>query len=166
MQHEAGALNSPVSTSTPAVGSKIGGEPSLPSAPGLGGGFDSVGGAARSRKEKMNAHLMEDIKANVLDPTSEGVFTQLFGLYWSAIKFNIAHWHIASLLPLSGAVTVWSVGSVARDVLITLALTGILWRRKRQTTFADTTGILNRSIHLSGETGALTSATGILEIIL
>ncbi|KAJ6483416.1 hypothetical protein C8R45DRAFT_1099676 [Mycena sanguinolenta] len=99
-------------------------------------------------------------------PIGLGVFTQLFGLYWFAIKFNIARWRIASLPALSGAVTVWLVGSAACDVLITLALTGILWRRKRQTTFADTTGILNRLIRLSVETGALTSATAVLEIIL
>ncbi|KAF7342660.1 putative Transmembrane protein [Mycena sanguinolenta] len=88
-------------------------------------------------------------------PIGLGVFTQLFGLYWFAIKFNIAHWRIASLPPLSGAVTVWLVGSAACDVLITLSLTGILWRR-----------ILNRLIRLSIETGALTSVAAILEIIL
>ncbi|KAF7364359.1 putative Transmembrane protein [Mycena sanguinolenta] len=99
-------------------------------------------------------------------PICLGVFTQLFGLYWFAIKFNIAHWRIASLPPLSGEVTVWLVGSASCDVLITLALTGILWRRKKQSEFADTTGILNRLIRLSVETGALTSVTAILEIIL
>ncbi|KAF7368095.1 hypothetical protein MSAN_00875700 [Mycena sanguinolenta] len=99
-------------------------------------------------------------------PIGLGVFTQIFGLYWFAIKFNIAHWRIASLPPLSGAVTVWLVGSAACDVFITLALIGILWRRKTQTKFAETTGILNRLIRLSIETGALTSGAAILEIIL
>ncbi|KAJ6489732.1 hypothetical protein C8R45DRAFT_1138365 [Mycena sanguinolenta] len=94
------------------------------------------------------------------------VFTQLFGLYWFAIKFNIAHWRIASLPPLSAAVTVWMIGSVACDVLITLALTGILWRHKRQTKYAETSGILNRLIRMSIETGALTSVTAIVEISL
>jgi hypothetical protein len=51
-------------------------------------------------------------------------------------------------------------------VTITLALTGILWRRKRQTKFAETTGVLNRLIRLSIETGALTSGAAICEIIL
>ncbi|KAF7378189.1 hypothetical protein MSAN_00243500 [Mycena sanguinolenta] len=89
-----------------------------------------------------------------------------FGLYWFGIKFNIAHWRVASLPPLSGAVTVWMIGSVACDVLITLALTGILWRHKRRTKFAETSGILNRLIRISIETGALTSVTAIVEISL
>ncbi|KAJ6508150.1 hypothetical protein C8R45DRAFT_436512 [Mycena sanguinolenta] len=99
-------------------------------------------------------------------PIALGVFTQLFGLYWFAINFNIAHWRITSLPPLSNVVTVWLVGSAACDVTITLALTGILWRRKRQTKFAETTGVLNRLIRLSIETGALTSGAAICEIIL
>ncbi|KAF8160116.1 hypothetical protein K438DRAFT_325113 [Mycena galopus ATCC 62051] len=83
MQHEAGPLvchtpppsssrshlpsDAPAtSTSTPA-----GNRPPPPAAPGLGGGFSSVGDASRARKAKMNAHLMEDIKVNVVDPTSK-----------------------------------------------------------------------------------------------
>ncbi|KAF8206721.1 hypothetical protein K438DRAFT_1963037 [Mycena galopus ATCC 62051] len=67
MQHEAGPLDAPAtSTSTPA-----GNRPPPPAAPGLGGGFSSVGDASRARKAKMNAHLMEDFKVNVLDPTSK-----------------------------------------------------------------------------------------------
>ncbi|KAF7351719.1 putative Transmembrane protein [Mycena sanguinolenta] len=99
-------------------------------------------------------------------PIGLGVLTQLCGLYWFAIEFNIAHWRVESVAPLSGLVTVWLVGSAACDVLITLALTAILWRRKTQTKFAKTTGILNRLIRLSVETGAITSVTAILEFIL
>ncbi|KAJ6460012.1 hypothetical protein C8R45DRAFT_1030264 [Mycena sanguinolenta] len=99
-------------------------------------------------------------------PIAIGVLIQLTGLYWFAIKFNIAHWRISSLPPLATAVTMWLVGSAACDVLITLTLTGILWRRKRETKFAETSGILNRLIRISVETGALTSVTAILEIIL
>ncbi|KAF8135967.1 hypothetical protein K438DRAFT_1786666 [Mycena galopus ATCC 62051] len=113
MQHEAGPLNTPISTSTPAVypyaiflcslpkstevGSRIGGELSLPLAPGLGGGFDSVGGAVQSQKEKINAHLMEDIKANVLDPTSKEAWPKLSSR--SDTEHKQAPSSLAELLP-------------------------------------------------------------------
>ncbi|KAF7378203.1 putative Transmembrane protein [Mycena sanguinolenta] len=99
-------------------------------------------------------------------PIALCMFTQLCGLYWFAIKFNIARWRVVALPPLSGGVTVWMIGSVACDVLITLALTGILWRLKRRTKFAETSGILNRLIRISIETGSLTSVTAIVEISL
>ncbi|KAF8207466.1 hypothetical protein K438DRAFT_1962389 [Mycena galopus ATCC 62051] len=73
MQHEAGPLDaSATSTSTPA-----GNRPPPPAAPGLGGEFSSVGDASRARKAKMNAHLMEDIKVNILDPTSKDAWAKL-----------------------------------------------------------------------------------------
>ncbi|KAF7326992.1 hypothetical protein MSAN_02493000 [Mycena sanguinolenta] len=99
-------------------------------------------------------------------PITLAVLAQLSGLYWFSIKFNIAHWRISSLPPLSGAVSTWLIGSAACDVLITLALTSILWRRKKEAAFAETSGILNRLIRLSIETGALTSLTAIVESIL
>ncbi|KAF7368043.1 hypothetical protein MSAN_00870200 [Mycena sanguinolenta] len=99
-------------------------------------------------------------------PIALAVLAQLGGLYWFSIKFNIAHWRVESLPPLSGAITTWLMGSAACDVLITLALTGILWRHKRENKFAGTSGIINRLIRLSIETGALTSVTAIIEAIL
>ncbi|KAJ6490127.1 hypothetical protein C8R45DRAFT_1097081 [Mycena sanguinolenta] len=92
-------------------------------------------------------------------PIALAVMAQLGGLYWFSIKFNIAHWRIASLAPLSGAISTWLIGSAACDH-------SQLWRRKKDTAFAETSGILNRLIRLSIETGALTSVTAIVESIL
>ncbi|KAJ7232489.1 hypothetical protein B0H12DRAFT_1076857 [Mycena haematopus] len=99
-------------------------------------------------------------------PIALAVLTQLAGLYWFSIKWNIGRWHVSVLPPLSGAVSVWLIGSAVCDVLITLALTSVLWRRKRETKFAETSGLLNRLIRLSIETGALTSVTATVEGIL
>ncbi|KAJ7194488.1 hypothetical protein B0H12DRAFT_1198305 [Mycena haematopus] len=99
-------------------------------------------------------------------PITMAVLAQLGGLWWFGIKWNIGLWHVAVLPPLSGGVTVWLAGSAVCDVLITLALTGILYQRKKQTKFAETSGILNRLIRLSIETGALTSITATVETIL
>ncbi|KAJ7930504.1 hypothetical protein B0H13DRAFT_2309455 [Mycena leptocephala] len=117
-------------------------------------------------------------------PIALAVLAQLIGLWWFGIQarnfessccdfilttspqWNIGHWHVSVLPPLSGGVTVWLAGSAVCDVLITLALTSILWRRKRETKFAETSGILNRLIRLSIETGALTSITATVETIL
>ncbi|KAF7375820.1 putative Transmembrane protein [Mycena sanguinolenta] len=99
-------------------------------------------------------------------PIALAVLAQLTGLWWFSIKFNIAHWRIESLPPLSGAITVWLIGSAVCDVLITLALTGILWRHKRENKYAVTSGIMNRLIRMSIETGALTSVTAIVEAVL
>ncbi|KAJ6488745.1 hypothetical protein C8R45DRAFT_1142841 [Mycena sanguinolenta] len=99
-------------------------------------------------------------------PIACAVLAQLSGLYWFAIKFNIAQWRVEALPPLSGAVTTWLIGSAVCDVLITLALTGILRRHKRENKYAQTSGLINRLIRMSIETGALTSVTAIVEAIL
>ncbi|KAF8147940.1 hypothetical protein K438DRAFT_1867161 [Mycena galopus ATCC 62051] len=99
-------------------------------------------------------------------PITLAVLAQLGGLWWFGIQWNIGHWRVSVLPPLSGGVTVWLAGSAVCDVLITMALTGILWRRKRETTAAETSGLINRLIRLSIETGALTSITATVETIL
>ncbi|KAJ6512514.1 hypothetical protein C8R45DRAFT_960608 [Mycena sanguinolenta] len=99
-------------------------------------------------------------------PIALTVVGQYVGLWWFGIKWNIAHWHTSVLSSLSDQVTVWLAGSAVVDVLITIALTSTFYRRKRQTNVAETTGILNRLIRLSIETGALTSITATAEAIL
>ncbi|KAF7374100.1 hypothetical protein MSAN_00291100 [Mycena sanguinolenta] len=99
-------------------------------------------------------------------PITLAVLAQLGGLWWFGIKWNIGLWHVSVLPPLSGGVTVWLAGSAVCDVLITIALTAVLWRRKKETKFSETSGILNRLIRLSIETGALTSITATVEVIL
>ncbi|KAF7378438.1 hypothetical protein MSAN_00270700 [Mycena sanguinolenta] len=91
---------------------------------------------------------------------------QYVGLWWFGIKWNIAHWHISVLPSLSHQVSVWLAGSALADVLITMALTSTFYRRKQETNIAETTGMLNRLIRLSIETGALTSITATAEFIL
>jgi hypothetical protein len=56
-------------------------------------------------------------------PIALGVFTQLFGLYWFAINFNIAHWRITSLPPLSNVVTVSQDSiAIARAQIVSIGL--------------------------------------------
>ncbi|KAF8195309.1 hypothetical protein K438DRAFT_1827235 [Mycena galopus ATCC 62051] len=99
-------------------------------------------------------------------PIGLAVLAQLIGLWWFGIQWNIGLWHVAVLPPLSPGVTVWLAGSAVCDVLITMALTFVLWNRKKKTSFAATSGVLNRLIILSIETGALTSITATVEVIL
>ncbi|KAF7374104.1 hypothetical protein MSAN_00291500 [Mycena sanguinolenta] len=99
-------------------------------------------------------------------PIALAVLAQLVGLWWFGIQWNIGLWHVSVLPPLSPGVTVWLGGSAVCDVLITAALTSVLWKRKKETKFAETSGVLNRLIRLSIETGALTSITATVETIL
>ncbi|KAF7341673.1 hypothetical protein MSAN_02065500 [Mycena sanguinolenta] len=99
-------------------------------------------------------------------PIALTVVAQYVGLWWFGIQWNIALWHVSVLPRLSPGVSVWLAGSAVTDVLITIALTITFWRRKKQTKFAQTTGILNGLIRLSIETGALTSITATGDAIL
>ncbi|KAJ7325758.1 hypothetical protein DFH08DRAFT_886173 [Mycena albidolilacea] len=99
-------------------------------------------------------------------PIALVMLAQLIGLWWFGLEFNIGHWTISVFNRLSPQVTVWLGGSAVCDVLITMALTFIFWRKKKASNFAQTSGVLNRLIRLSIETGLLTSVTATVETIL
>ncbi|KAJ7027572.1 hypothetical protein C8F04DRAFT_1122035, partial [Mycena alexandri] len=99
-------------------------------------------------------------------PIALAVLGQLIGLWWFALKWNIEHWGVAELPPLVPGVATWLGGSAFCDVLITITLTFVLWRRKKETKFSETTTVINRLIRMSVETGALTSLVATAETIL
>ncbi|KAF8175892.1 hypothetical protein K438DRAFT_1608090 [Mycena galopus ATCC 62051] len=102
-------------------------------------------------------------------PIALAVLAQLGGLWWFGIQVRNQRFRAGfkSQLPSRKSYIwqIWLAGSAICDVLITMALT-FLWNGKKNANFAGTSGILNRLIIISIETGALTSITATVEVIL
>ncbi|KAJ7040559.1 hypothetical protein C8F04DRAFT_1082706 [Mycena alexandri] len=73
---------------------------------------------------------------------------------------------IDKLFALSPEITVWLSASAICDLLITISLVQIFIDRKKNTNLARTVGTLNQLIRFSVETGSVTSAMAIIELIL
>ncbi|KAJ7761120.1 hypothetical protein B0H16DRAFT_1719816 [Mycena metata] len=58
------------------------------------------------------------------------------------------------------------LGSAACDMLITLSLVWVFSRQKKKTNFSRTSGIINRLIRYSVETGAVTTIGAVIEVTL
>ncbi|KAJ6611544.1 hypothetical protein B0H10DRAFT_2055914 [Mycena sp. CBHHK59/15] len=94
------------------------------------------------------------------------MFAQLIVSFWYGIGVSIHDVTFAHLATFSPQITVWLVGAALCDLGITTALVITLWSQKKTTAFQKTTGVIDRLIRFSIETGALTSTAAILEVIL
>ncbi|KAJ7707066.1 hypothetical protein B0H16DRAFT_1901427 [Mycena metata] len=73
---------------------------------------------------------------------------------------------VDKLFALSPEITLWLAGSAACDMLITLSLVWVFSRQKKKTNFSRTSGIINRLIRYSVETGAVTTIGAVIEVTL
>ncbi|KAJ7689672.1 hypothetical protein B0H17DRAFT_1066030 [Mycena rosella] len=82
------------------------------------------------------------------------------------VIFALAGRKTAELGLISAEVSAWLGGSAACDLLITITLVTILSYQKRHTTFAKTTGLINKMIRFSVETGAITTLAAVCDLTL
>ncbi|KAF7346614.1 hypothetical protein MSAN_01798900 [Mycena sanguinolenta] len=95
------------------------------------------------------------------------ILVQYVALLWFGITWNLARWRVSAFgFGNSDGIGIWLAATALSDVLITIALTSHFCRCKRRNQFAGTTGMLNRLIRLSIETGALTGIPAIIGSIL
>ncbi|KAF8904339.1 hypothetical protein CPB85DRAFT_1255382 [Mucidula mucida] len=88
-----------------------------------------------------------------------------FAFYFSIAVF-VRGSAIDKLFELSPEISVWLSGSAACDVLITISLVWILSRRRNSSNFAKTTSLISKLIRFTVETGAVTTAGALLELVL
>jgi hypothetical protein len=94
------------------------------------------------------------------------MFAQIIVSFWYGIGVSTHDITFAHLSTFSPQITVWLVGAALCDLGITTTLVIVLWSQKKTTAFQKTTGVIDRLIRFSIETGALTSTAAILEVIL
>ncbi|KAF9010320.1 hypothetical protein BDZ89DRAFT_511250 [Hymenopellis radicata] len=88
-----------------------------------------------------------------------------FAFYFSIAVF-VRGSAIDKLFELSPEISVWLSGSAACDVLITTSLVWILSRRRNSSNFERTTSLISKLIRFTVETGAVTTAGALLELVL
>ncbi|KAF8904318.1 hypothetical protein CPB85DRAFT_975128 [Mucidula mucida] len=90
----------------------------------------------------------------------------------SAIYFSVdSKRRVLDLVSYSDVVTVWLAGSAACDLIITVSLVVILYRRKPDSAgphaaFRSTAALINKLIRFNMETGMITSICAIIELAL
>ncbi|KAF8903185.1 hypothetical protein CPB85DRAFT_1029146 [Mucidula mucida] len=90
----------------------------------------------------------------------------------SAIYFSVdSKRRVLDLVNYSDVVTVWLAGSAACDLIITISLVVILYRRKPDSAgphaaFRSTAALINKLIRFNMETGMITSICAIIELAL
>ncbi|KAJ7045927.1 hypothetical protein C8F04DRAFT_1066727 [Mycena alexandri] len=94
------------------------------------------------------------------------MLTQVTVSFYYGIVVSIQGRGVDKLFALSPEITLWLAGSAACDMLITLSLVWVFSRQKKKTNFARTSGIINRLIRYSVETGAVTSIGAVVEVTL
>ncbi|KAJ7045911.1 hypothetical protein C8F04DRAFT_1388464 [Mycena alexandri] len=92
--------------------------------------------------------------------------TQVTVAFYYGIVVSIEGRGVDKLFALTPEITLWLASTAAADVLITLSLVWIFSRQKQRTNFERTSGIINRLIRYSVETGAITSLGAIIEVTL
>ncbi|KAJ7770633.1 hypothetical protein B0H16DRAFT_1516131 [Mycena metata] len=91
---------------------------------------------------------------------------QGFAWLYYAIKVDAAGEVFTKLFELTSEITLWLTSSAACDVIITLTLVFILSRRRQTSTSRHTSGLINKMIRFSIETGTITSLAAICEVTL
>ncbi|KAJ6492295.1 hypothetical protein C8R45DRAFT_1096312 [Mycena sanguinolenta] len=103
------------------------------------------------------------------------VITQVTSAFYWGIRMGAEGRKITALFGLSPEITLscivprselWLVTSAVCDLSITVTLVIILSSQKQRTTFQRTTGVINKLIWFSVETGCVTSAGAILDVVL
>ncbi|KAJ7160889.1 hypothetical protein C8R46DRAFT_1105850, partial [Mycena filopes] len=92
--------------------------------------------------------------------------TQVTVAFYYGIVVSVEGRGVDKLFALTPEITLWLTATAATDVLITCSLVWIFSRQKKNTSFRRTSGVINRLIRYSVETGALTSAGALSEVIL
>ncbi|KAK0202265.1 hypothetical protein DFS33DRAFT_1386560 [Desarmillaria ectypa] len=89
------------------------------------------------------------------------VFAWYFG-----ISVSVQGLHVEKLKGLSAEISTWLAGSAACDVMITSAIVFVLYRANSRSNFSQTTSAVTKIIRFTVETGLLTSAAAIAELVL
>ncbi|KAJ7039913.1 hypothetical protein C8F04DRAFT_1085313 [Mycena alexandri] len=94
------------------------------------------------------------------------MLVQVVAVFYYGIKVDLEGESFVKLFKLSNEITLWLTASAACDVIITLTLVFILSRRQKTSTSRHTTGLINKMIRFSIETGTITSLGAICEVTL
>ncbi|KAJ7045925.1 hypothetical protein C8F04DRAFT_1066721 [Mycena alexandri] len=94
------------------------------------------------------------------------VLAQVTVAFYYGIVVSIEGRGVDKLFALTPEITFWLTSTAAADLFITLSLLWIFFRQKQRSNFARTSGIINRLIRYSVETGAITSLGAIVEVTL
>ncbi|PBK89866.1 hypothetical protein ARMGADRAFT_319255 [Armillaria gallica] len=89
------------------------------------------------------------------------VFAWYFGIYVTVHGLGVD-----KLMEVSDEVSVFLAGSAVCDVMITSTIVFALYRAKSRTNFSQTTSAVTKIIRFTVETGLLTSAAAVIELIL
>ncbi|KAJ7045905.1 hypothetical protein C8F04DRAFT_453434 [Mycena alexandri] len=92
--------------------------------------------------------------------------TQVTVSFYYGIVVSVEGRGVDKLFALTPEITLWLTATAATDVLITGSLVWIFSRQKQNTNFKRTSSLINRLIRYSVETGAVTSAGALIEVIL
>ncbi|KAJ7254143.1 hypothetical protein C8J57DRAFT_1722164 [Mycena rebaudengoi] len=91
------------------------------------------------------------------------MLTEVTVAFYVPIVLTIKGRSVRQLFALWPEITVWLSGSAACDLLITASLVYIFTRHKRTSQYQHTTGIINKLIRFSVETGSITSVAALVE---
>ncbi|KAJ7041433.1 hypothetical protein C8F04DRAFT_1253125 [Mycena alexandri] len=94
------------------------------------------------------------------------MLTQATAAFYSGMVMTIGARSVSHLFALWPEITVWLSGSATCDLLITASLVYILTRHKRTSQYQHTTGLINKLIRFSVETGSVTSVAALVECTL
>ncbi|KAJ7187777.1 hypothetical protein C8R46DRAFT_1094 [Mycena filopes] len=107
------------------------------------------------------AHLQFDQADMVSD-----IHWPLTVAFYYGIVVSVEGRGVDKLFALTPEITLWLTSTAACDLLITFSLVWIFSRQKKRSHFQRTSGIINRLIRFSVETGAVTSVGAIIEVVL
>ncbi|KAG7447197.1 uncharacterized protein BT62DRAFT_67947 [Guyanagaster necrorhizus] len=86
--------------------------------------------------------------------------------WYFGISVSVGGLGVDKLIADSPEVSTWLAGSAACDVMITATIVSVLYRANKQSKFSQTTSAVTKIIRFSVETGLLTSAAAVAELIL
>ncbi|KAF7349804.1 hypothetical protein MVEN_01280600 [Mycena venus] len=94
------------------------------------------------------------------------MLTQVTFACYYGIRVSVEGRTFTELFALSPEITLFLIGSAVCDLSITTTLVVVLSAQKHRTPFQRTTGLINKLIRFSVETGCLTSLGAIIDVIL
>ncbi|KAJ7637823.1 hypothetical protein B0H17DRAFT_1216951 [Mycena rosella] len=94
------------------------------------------------------------------------MLTQVMAAFYSGMTIVVRGRSVSQLFGLWPEITVWLSGSATCDLLITASLVYILTRHRRTSQYPHTTGLINKLIRFSVETGSVTSVAALVKCTL
>ncbi|KAJ7138534.1 hypothetical protein C8R43DRAFT_607308 [Mycena crocata] len=94
------------------------------------------------------------------------MLVQVVAAFYFGIEIAMEGMIVEKLNGLSSEITLWLTGSAICDLLITISLVFMLSRRKTNSKFQRTSGLINKLIRFSVETGSVTSLGATIEVVL